>query len=56
MKRLNKNELVGVVGGWNLSGPIINAFVNAGKFLYDTGKNVGSSIRRISANKTCPIR
>ena len=58
MRRLNNHELALVVGGFsfNLTGVIINALVNAGKFIFDTGRNVGSSIRRISGNNLCPLR
>ena len=35
---------------------IITAFVGAGKFVYGMGQAFGSSLRRISSNKLCPIR
>ena len=56
MKKIDNNELLSIIGGWNLSGTIINAFVGAGKFIYGMGQAFGSSIRRISANKLCPLR
>ena len=56
MSKLNKQELVIITGGFSLTATIINAFVTVGKFIYDTGKSLGSSIRRISDNKLCTIR
>jgi len=56
MNRLNKQELVIITGGFSLTGTIINAFVTAGKFIYEAGKSLGSSLRRISEKKLCTIR
>ena len=56
MNRLNKQELVIITGGFSLTGTIINAFVTAGKFIYEAGKSWGGSLGRISEKKLCTIR
>lgn len=58
MNRLNKKELLTITGGFsfNLTGVIINAFVNAAKFIYEAGTSLGSSMRRISSGKLCSMK
>lgn len=56
MKRLENNELLAIIGGWSLTGTLINAFVSAGKFIYDTGRYLGSSFRRIGDKNLCPLK
>lgn len=56
MKRLTEEELILVVGGFNITGTIVNAFVSAGKFLIDSGRRLGTAIRRISGNNMCSCR
>ena len=56
MNRLNNQELLLITGGFSLTGTIINAFVTAGKFIYETGRSLGSSLRRISGRNLCTIR
>ena len=56
MVELHKYELLDVVGGFSVTGTIINAFVSAGKFLFDTGRSLGSSFRRIGGNNLCPLK
>ena len=55
MNRLNKQELLLITGGFSITGTIINAFVTAGKFIFETGRSLGSSIRRISGKKLCTL-
>lgn len=53
MKKLDNNELMIVMGGFNITGTIINALTSAGKFIYSLGQSLGSAIRRISSNNLC---
>lgn len=48
-------ELMQIVGGFNITGTIINAFTSAGKFIYSLGQSLGSAIRRIGNNNVCQI-
>ena len=52
---LSKEELKQIDGGTSISGSIINAFTDAIKTLYDVGKSLGSSIRRLKEKKLCEI-
>ena len=42
-------------GGLNITGTLINAFLSVGKFIYQVGQGLGSSIRRIGSKKLCRI-
>ena len=56
MKKLNNKELITIVGGFSISGSLINALVGAGKFIYSTGQALGGALRRISSRNLCPLR
>lgn len=56
MEKLEDKELLAIVGGWSITGTLINAFVSAGKAIYSAGQSFGSSLRRIKGNNLCPIR
>jgi len=51
MKELNKKELNNIVGG--VSGAIITSVTKAINALYDLGRNLGSTIRRIISKRFC---
>jgi len=53
MKRID--DLDSLIGGGTISGTLINSFANIIKVLLDTGRALGSSIRRISENNICPL-
>lgn len=56
MERINDNqELLVMMGGFNVTGTIVNAFLSAGKFIYTLGQSFGSYIRRIGSNNLCRI-
>lgn len=56
MERIyNNQELMLIVGGFNITGTIINAFLNTGKFIYSLGQSFGSAIRRIGSKNICKI-
>lgn len=50
-----RNEDLKMVVGGSISGTVANAFVKIIELLYEAGKGVGSSIRRIRENKICPL-
>ena len=55
MRKLNKNELININGGFKISGAILQygrLFVLA---FYGIGVGVGSAIRRFSKRNYCPI-
>ena len=56
MKKINDKDLLLIVGGaTTLSGTILNQLNKLISILVDSGKSLGSSIRRISEDKTCPL-
>ena len=50
-----EHDLMLIIGGFNITGTIVNAFVSAGKFIYSLGQSFGSAIRRIGSKNICPI-
>lgn len=56
MKEITNNELLTISGGFSLSGPILKGVLDIGNFIYNLGKDFGSSLRRINDNKLCPLR
>lgn len=56
MKKIfNEEDLMLIVGGFNITGTIVNAFISAGKFIYSLGQSLGTSLRRIGTNNICRI-
>ena len=56
MKKINDKDLLLIVGGAStLSGTILNQLNKIISILVDSGKSLGSSIRRISEDKICPL-
>ena len=56
MTKLTKNKLQNIEGGSNnISGTVINAFTNVIRLLLESGQDFGSSLRRITDNKICPL-
>ena len=54
MNILSEKELYEINGG-GISGTLINAITSAGKFIYNLGQALGSSIRRIVGGNYCPL-
>ena len=52
MRRLNEDQLIRVTGG-SVSYSLINAITKAVTSLYDFGRGVGSTLRRIRNNSYC---
>ena len=56
MDKIYENkELMLIVGGFNITGTIVNAFLSTGKFIYSLGQSFGSAIRRIGSKNICQI-
>lgn len=56
MKKINDKDLLLILGGAStLSGTILNQLNKLISILVDSGKSLGSSIRRISEDKICPL-
>ncbi len=56
MRKISNNELIMIVGGFNITGVIIKELTNAGKFIYSLGQAFGSSLRRIGERNVCPVK
>jgi len=52
---LNKNQLLNVVGGINISGTLINSIVRGINGILDLGRSFGTAIRRISSKNICSL-
>ena len=52
---LNKNQLLNVVGGINISGTLINSIVKGINSILDLGRSFGTAIRRISSKNICSL-
>ena len=56
MKKINdENQMLIIGGATTLSGTILNQLNKLVSILVDAGKSLGSSIRRISEDKICPL-
>ena len=56
MKDLTQEELLEINGGLNITGTVVNAFTNAGKFIYSLGQGLGGALRRIGGRNLCPLK
>ena len=56
MNKLNNSELKEIEGGTSITGTIINAFTSSMKTLFEFGRSLGNSIRRIKEDKLCSIQ
>ncbi len=54
MIELENTELLKINGG-GISGTLINAITGAGKFIFNIGHSIGSSIRRMVSGNYCPV-
>lgn len=52
---LKREELENIEGGNSLTGTLINAFTDAVKTLFNIGRSLGSSIRRIKEKHICKV-
>ncbi len=54
IETLNKEQLKNIDGG-SISGTLISAFTSGIKAIFDIGKSLGNSIRRITEGKLCEV-
>ena len=54
--KINNNELSEIYGGLSLSATLFSSVSSLLGRVFSIGQSVGSSIRRISAHKMCPIK
>lgn len=52
---LNNNELYEIEGGINISGTLVKSISGLVDTIFNLGRNLGSSIRRIGSNKMCSL-
>ena len=52
---LEKQELLQVVGGINITGTLISSLYKSITAIIDVGRSLGSAIRRAIGGKMCPI-
>lgn len=55
MTVINNEKLETIEGGQSITGTLVNAFTSAGKLIFDIGKSLGSSMRRIFSRNLCQI-
>ncbi len=55
MQTLEKNQLIIIKGGLNISGTLLNSIARLMNSILDVGRSFGSGIRRIVSGKKCPI-
>ncbi len=52
---LNKEQLLSINGGINISGNLISSFVRGINSILELGRSVGTAIRRIGSNNICSL-
>lgn len=52
--RIEKSELITITGG-GISATFLNALSRAAENVYNFGRSIGSSIRRIRSGKLCAL-
>ena len=53
MKELNKEILLEIDGGLNISGSLLSSYTKAIKPILYVGRSLGTAIRRISSGNLC---
>lgn len=56
MKKLEMEEMIGIVGGISISAALFSALSKAANTILDAGRALGSAIRRISSNNMCSCK
>lgn len=57
MEKLVENELMNIQGGSvTFNSTYLNAIYKLSSLLFDVGRELGSSIRRVASNSVCPIK
>lgn len=55
MNKIDDEKLSSIEGGMSFSSSLLNAVTGLFKLLIDAGRSLGSSVRRISEDKMCPL-
>ncbi len=55
MKKINKEQMKKVTGGFNITASFITALVRGINSVMDVGRSLGTSIRRATSGKFCPL-
>ena len=55
MKELNRNELLEINGGINVTGAVISAISKGINTILDFGRCLGTAIRRLGSGNVCPM-
>lgn len=55
MQELNRELLLNIEGGLNITGSLIGSFTRAVNSILDVGRSLGSAIRRINSGKICSL-
>ena len=55
MSEIEREELASITGGETVTGTLVSALTTGIKALFDIGKSLGSSIRRLSTDNICPL-
>ncbi len=55
MYKIEYEQLKDIKGGTNITGSLIDAITSLVGFVYDIGKSIGSSFRRIKSDNLCSL-
>ena len=55
MKKINNEQMKKVTGGFNITASFITALVRGINSVMDVGRSLGTSIRRATSGKFCPL-
>ena len=55
MEYLDNEKLNLLNGGDGITGSLISALTSGVKALFDVGRSLGSSVRRLSSDEICPL-
>ena len=55
MNNLDNEKLSLLYGGETISGTLVTALTSGVKALFDVGRSLGSSVRRLSSDEICPL-
>ena len=55
MNKIEEEKLSSIEGGMSFSSSFLNAVTGLFKLLVDAGRSLGSSVRRMSEDKMCPL-
>ena len=56
MNKIDDDKLMNTYGGDSITGTLVNAFVDGIKALFEVGRSLGFSLRRLSGNDLCPLQ